>query len=245
MPDNALKRLADMRKPGRWLIAAIEGVEESNGMGRFDPGWFHPSDFGHECDAFLAFRFLGAPAIEAISARTRRIFDLGSARDVDLKRDIGLAGVSLIKEPEDRSIVIPAVYIRGELDEWVENPITKERFVVDIKTMRPDLWEKIEETLPSHKLQLHPYMFAKETYKGLILVENKGNQDLKCLTTDWENKTWQEKIVDRVYRILTELGFNRVQRNPVHCSSCPFFANGICTANQIQKLKEESGLNFA
>src|SRR3990170_4367967 len=117
-----------MSKPGNWLISAIEGVQESHGTGRRDPGFFHPSDFGNECDAYLAFKFLGAPAVQNIAARTQRIYDTGNARDKDLKRDIHKAGVSLIKKKEDRKIYIPSLRIRGELDEWVENPITHVRY---------------------------------------------------------------------------------------------------------------------
>lgn len=242
MVDSALKRLADVRKPGQWVIAALEGVQASEGTGRFDPGWFHPSDFGSDCDAFLAFRFLGAPSVSSISARTQRIFDLGNARDVSLREDMARAGVSLLKKPEDRNIVIEHLRIRGELDDWVQHPISKERFIVDYKTMRPDAWVELKEVKRDHFLQVHPYMYAKQTYKGLVLYENKGTQELKIMEANFDGQVWQKEIVERTERIISGLEKDHVNRNPVSCSGCPFFANGVCTTNNIRELKVASGL---
>lgn len=241
--DSALKRLgARSSNSGAWLIAALEGAQASEGMGRSDPGWFHPSDLGNECDAFLAFRFLGAPALKSISARSQRIFDLGNGRDEYLKKDMKNAGVSLIKKEADRHIEIPLLHLRGELDDLVQNPITKERYVVDFKTMRPEEFEALTEAKPSHVLQLHVYMFGKEVYKGYVLYENKGNQDFKIKEVNFNGVFWQAQIVQRLERILDGLDKDFVTRNPVHCSGCPFFANGICTSNNIKQLKERSGL---
>lgn len=257
MPDSALKRLANMSNPGNWLIASLEGAQAYNGPGRTDPGWFHPSSLGEECDANLAFRFLGAPGIEVIQPRLRRIFDNGSGRDLWLKQDAHKAGISLINEynepyicskcglknlKDDRHICIPLYHIRGDLDEWVKNPVTHRKYIVDFKTMRSDLFKALEAVKPDHHLQVHPYMFAKETYEGYVLYENKDSQELKCMPSNFENNKWQINIVQRIERILEGLELDVVYRNPTSCSQCPFFANGICTNNDIARLKEESGL---
>lgn len=230
-----------MRKPGRWLLDALEGAQASSGTGRDDPGWLHPSALGGDCDAQLAFRFLGAPAVQEISARTQRIFDLGSGRDAYLKADMARAGVSLIKKEEDRKILIQPLRIRGELDDWVQNPLTGDKYVVDYKTMRPEEWDELKEVKPAHHIQMHPYMVAKETFKGYVLYENKGNQELKLMPADFDNKIW-ESITARIKRIIERLDQGHVDRNPVSCTRCPFFKNGICSANQIESLKEKSGL---
>src|SRR6185436_13710227 len=104
--DSALKRLAGRSNPGTWYISVLEGVQASVSEGRQDPGYFHPSHFGEPCDANLAFWFLGAPAVNTISAKLQRIFDLGHGRDASLKLDTARAGISLIKKEEDRKIEI-------------------------------------------------------------------------------------------------------------------------------------------
>lgn len=243
MADSPLKRLADMRHQGRWLLSAIDGVLESTGKGRTDPGWFHPSSLSNPCDAFLAFQFLGAPSVQKITARQQRIYDLGSARDAALKKAVRKAGVSLIKHEEDRKIVILPYRIRGELDEWVENPISQERMVVDFKTINTNEFEALEFAKPDHVIQVHPYMFGKETYRGSVLYENKNNQEFKLFTFQFDMKFWQDGVVNRIDRILSELQQGFVRRTPPpNDSQCPFYH--MCSYASIPELKEKSGINF-
>lgn len=231
-----------MSHPGNWIIAALEGAQASSGTGRQDPGYFHPSGLGNECDAALAFAYLGAPAVESIAARTQRIYDYGNDRDGYLKIYMKIAGLSLITNEEERKINIPHLHIRGELDDWVKNPITGEKFVIDYKTMRSGLWKDLGGVTRGHLLQLHPYMYDKETYKGFVMYENKDTQELKAMPANFASRIWQNDISDRLLRILDGLEHNLVYRTPTHCTSCPFFANGVCTSNEIARLKEVSGL---
>lgn len=242
MADEALKRLAAMRKPGLWIIAGLESVQASNGPGRYDPGWFHPSDFGNECDAFLAFRFLGAPAIQNIAARSQRIFDNGSGRDEYLKRDMKKSGLSVIQNNKERKIVIELYRIRGEIDDLIRHPLTGELFIIDFKTMHHEAFKELNEAKVAHALQVMPYMFAKEVYKAFILYEDKDNQELKAMPANFDSKIWEEKFVQRIARILDGIDKNTVYRNPVSCSRCPFFESGVCAANRIEELKVASGL---
>lgn len=242
---------------GSWLIAAIEGAQESHGTGRDDPGFFHPSSFGNECDAYLAFRYLGAPAVSVVVPKLQRIFDDGNFRDERLKTYCAKAGISLCKPyptpitcpkcglkniKDNRHVCIPHLHIRGELDDWVENPVTKEQFVIDYKGMRDDYWKELTEVTHPHHLQLHPYMYDRETYKGYLIYENKNNQDIKPMVANFDGKIWKVEIQDRIERIIEGLDKGYVYRTPTSCSGCPFFANGVCTSNQIEKLKEQSGL---
>lgn len=241
--DSALKRLvARTTKSGAWLIAGLESVQETSGPGRTDPGYFHPSTFGNECDAFLAFQYLGAPGIQHIPARTQRIFDLGHARDKDLKKDMKKAGLSVIKNEEERKIAIPSLHVRGDLDDIVQNPVTKELYVVDYKTMRPDEYEALQEVKFWHHIQLLIYMFAKQINKGYVLYENKGTQEIKVKEANFDPKLWQSHVVERIQRVLDGLEGSYVNRNPVGCNRCPFNSNGVCAGNDIEGLKKRSKL---
>jgi len=232
-----------MRKPGNWLIAVLEGVQESNGTGRQDPGYFHPSDFGHVCDAYMAFKFLGAPAVEKIPARLRRIFDHGSGRDYYLKSDSKRAKISLIKKEEDRKIELPELHIRGELDEWVVNPANGRKYVVDFKTMNTTEFQQLTAVKPSHHKQVHPYMKAKETYEGIVLYEDKNDQSLKAMPADFDKNIWQDEIVNRVDRVLNGIRSGYIRRTPIaNESNCPFY--NICSFANIEKMLEESGLKI-
>lgn len=241
-PDSALKRLAGRSKPGSWFTSVLEGVQASVSPGRQDPGWFHPSHFGEQCDANLAFWFLGAPAVNEISARTQRIFDMGHGRDQWLKEDTQRAGISLIKEESERRIEIPQLRIRGDLDELVKNPLDGQVFVIDFKTIRPDAYKELTEVKHDHHLQVMCYEFGKGVYKGFVLYENKGDCEWKLFPADFDGKVWQTEIVDRITRILEGLEKDLVYRTPTSCNGCPFFKNAVCSSNEIRKLREQSGL---
>lgn len=213
---------------------------QSSGIGRHDPGFFHPSALGNNCDAALAFQYLGAPAIQVISAITQRIYDYGNEREDYLQKYT--KHISLIKKKEDRLIEVPHLKIRGELDNWIFNPITREQFIVDYKTMRSGAWKELSEVLHSHRLQLHPYQFAKQVYKGFVLYENKDTQELKAKPSNFDGQIWKTEISDRIERILSGIDKGVVYRNPTNCNRCPFYANSVCGGNQIEKLKEDSGL---
>jgi CRISPR/Cas system-associated exonuclease Cas4 (RecB family) len=245
MPDSPLRRLAALGTPaenGRWVIAGLESAQYSSGTGRDDPGWFHPSSLSHECEAYLAFRFLGAPAVQVIEPKTQRIFDLGSGRDEYLKRDMAASGISAITCEEDRHIEIPQLRIRGDLDDVVVHPRTGKLYVVDYKTMRKERWDELVVVYPGHHVQVHPYMAAKQTDKAYLIYENKNTQELKIKKADWDQNIWNE-IVAKIHRILVGIDNNYVNRNPAAgCSRCPFSANGVCLSNDIAGLKARSGL---
>lgn len=225
------------------MIAALESIQESNKPRRTDPGWFHPSELGNQCDAFLAFAFLGAPSLNPIPARTQRIFDNGSGRDYYLKTNMKQAGVSLIKKEADRKIEIPEYYIRGELDDWIINPATGRKYVIDFKTMRTDYFQALEAVKPDHHVQIHPYMFKKETYEGYVLYEDKNDQEFKIMQADFAPTIWQDGIVNRIDRVLTGIRNGVVSRNPpANDSRCPFYH--MCSVANVPKLLEESGLKI-
>lgn len=245
MADSSLKRLGQLGSvtastTGHWLMAAIDGADERRGPARTDAGWFHPSSLDHICDAYLAFSYLGVASEEVIPARLSRVFALGNARDLDLKKSVRRAGISLVEKERDRYIEIPEFKIRGSFDDHVAHPITKERYIVDFKTMRSDLWEALKEIMPAHHLQVHPYMFGVQTYKALLLYENKNTQEFKIKTGHFDNKIWHG-ITSRVLRILDDLDKGFVRRTPLpNDSQCPFYH--MCSYANIPKLKEESGL---
>lgn len=243
MSDNPLKALAGLRN-GNWLISAIESVQATKKEARTDKGWFHPSSLAHQCDAYLAFQFLGAPSVEVIPARLRRIFDNGSGRDEYLKQDVRNSGISLIKTEQDRKIEIPDLRIRGELDEFVRNPMDGSTMVVDFKTMNDREWQDLKEQKPSHTIQLQPYIYAKKADLGGVLYENKNDQNLKLYTAKFNTKLWNEGIVGRIRMILTQLRNGHTpQRTPLpNDSQCPFYA--ICSVTSFPQMAKESGLDL-
>lgn len=220
---NPLKRIIEMRGDA-WLLARVDGWLESKPSGRSDPGWFHPSDLGHPCDAYLLFTYLGLARKEIVPARTRRIFDLGNNRDIAWKGYTVSTGLSLIKKEAERKILLPEYRIRGELDDIVKNPDTGEVFVVDYKTANDRYWQDLKGPNGGHCLQVHPYMYAKGISQALILYENKNDQAVKVFRVDFDNDLWKT-ITKRLAGIIqvAEKGW-QPERKPIqNDSSCRYF----------------------
>ena len=199
--DSSLSRVLAQRT-GQWLISGVDDWLEANAEFRYDPGWFHPSSLSHQCDAFLAFAFMGTEAKGKPRARNRRILDNGTSRDEDWKRYLHESKISVYKHwggsPKERKLAsaeryieIPHMRIRGECDDVVTNRITKELSVFEFKTMNTDEWDKLRAPLPGHVTQVHPYMFAKGILQAIILYENKNNQDTKQYNIRFDGALWQ------------------------------------------------------
>lgn len=188
---------------------------------RVDPGWFHPSSLGNECDANLAFQFLGIyPKEDRFQPRTLRIFDNGHGRDQAWKVYLREAGVSLITAETDperrcpkcngrdwdgRHICIPELRIRGDFDDLVRNPLTGETGIFEFKTKKLSLFSKLVAPDPEYVIQVQPYMYAKEQAVTWQTYECKDDQELKTFRLPFNHIVWQQ-TVDRIHRILAMLG---------------------------------------
>lgn len=199
--DSALSRVLAQRT-GDWLLAAVDDYLEEGGEYRSDPGWFHPSALSHQCDAFLAFAYLGIEGKGKMRARTHRILDNGTSRDEDWKRYLHEAGLSIYKHwggsPEERelasaerAIEIPHAYIRGECDDVVYNPITRETSIFEFKTMNTEEWKKLRGPKSDHVVQIQPYMFGKGILQTIIVYENKDTQETKQYVRKFNGEIWR------------------------------------------------------
>ena len=106
-------------RTGEWLVANVDEYLERSEKPRVDPGWFHPSVLAHPCDAYLGFEFMGVKPRRKISARLRRIFDNGHARDRDWKRYLQRSSLSVVTENNPRNFALSSVCVRGECDDMV------------------------------------------------------------------------------------------------------------------------------
>lgn len=242
MAGSALKRLVNLRSPSDWLASMIDAHLAKPAVRNFDKGWFHPSSLGHQCDAYLAFAFLGVPGRETRSPRLIKILDNGSARDSDIKGYIADVGVSLITKPVERKVSLPAYRIRGEFDDRVRHPVGSETYVVEIKTMNSEQWRGLKEPTPEHRIQIHPYAFATQDYQGIFIYENKDTQEWKTFLQRFDWPLW-DRLLKRLDGILAGLRQGYVHRTPVaNDSLCPFYY--MCSTASVPDLVSNSGLEL-
>ena len=243
----------------RWLINAVEGWQAEDTAGnRRDPGWFHPSDLSHTCDAYLAFAFLGAPKRKDTDPRKRRVLDNGLSRDADWKRYLRESGLSIVprgvgadcpgcgwKNADGRHICIPEVRVRGEFDDLVQNQYTKEHRIFEFKTKNDNLWKKLAAPDPDHIVQVQPYMVARALINTDIVYENKDNQELKAFTIAFDRELWQSTI-ERIQRIIDMLanGYSPDRVPEPFETSCTFYP--ICATSHfpdmVERYKQERGI---
>lgn len=195
------------------------------------------------------------PKQEKVGAQLRRIFDNGNGRDLSWKEYLFKSGLSLVKSKKGvcpkcgdsradlgRHICMPEHAIRGEFDDLVRNPHDGSIEIVEIKTMREDLWKDLKGARGDHILQTYPYMKASGAERALIVYENKNNQDVKIFREPFLWKTW-EGLLARLAGIVLAIDNDWLpQRTPVaNEKGCPFY--WMCPVADIKKLKKEAGLD--
>lgn len=239
--DTPLKRIIGARGPS-WLVNHAESYIELqankyNGLSR-QRGWFSPSDLHNPCDAYLAFRYMAVEQRSKVSARLQRIFDVGNAADArikDMLRECGLSVIPAYKpKPSDtsndiywgekrlRQFELPDWRIKGEYDDKVQNPITREKFIVEIKTMNTDEFQALKAPKEDHIIQVQPYLYHDKEVAGVyFLYEDKNTQDWKPFVQGMDSGVWNA-TTDRLAYILDcldkgEMPMRRPQQYETRC----------------------------
>lgn len=236
---DGLRSLVAASRGDNWIGPAVDSwLVTSDDGDRIDPGWFHPSSLSHPCDAHLAFHWIGvAHEPRKADPVLMRIFDVGNQRDAAIKGYLKQSGLSIANKgsncdcvnakgkrmgEEPRHICIPSITIRGECDDIVENPVTHEPGIAEIKTKRSLLWSKLEVPDVSHAVQVHPYMYAKKMPVTFFIYENKDSQEWKIVRFQFDPALWNS-LVARLAAIIERLRQHQVQQKDFQkCTTCPF-----------------------
>ncbi len=223
-------------RTGEWLLAHVEEWHERSEKPRVDPGWFHPSSLSHPCDAHLGFEFMGVKPQQKFTARTLRIFDLGTGRHKDWGRYLRLSKASIVGPDCSLSFSIPNLCIRGECDDIIKNPLTGEISIFELKTMNSFQWKGLRIPLGDHMTQVHAYMAGKGIPATLIVYENKDTQEPKEFLVRFDAPTW-DRITERTQRIRAQIEEGVVpERRPARNeSSCRFYH--CCSTFDMRKFR--------
>lgn len=244
--NKQLTRLLGLNDPANWLADAVDEwlVRADAARPVREPGWFHPSSLGSECDAFLAFDYLGLPRQGNVNAENLRVLDHGVDRDLAWKRY--LRGAGLARRAEDkrdcdrcgkanvdyRHVCIPELRLRGECDEIVEHPVTGEEYIAEIKTKRQELFQRLSAPDHPHVLQVHAYMAALGIKNAFIVYENSNTKAVKVFPVQFDVTIWRG-VTERLERIRAQLESGvEPERTPSQWeTSCPFYR--ICSTTHL------------
>lgn len=209
-------------------------------------GVFSASDIGNKtgkslcgsypvgCGRLLYYRYIGAEPRDRIPPRTRRIFDTGTKIHEQLQGYLqniaaGSNGTEIfVKEAafnENNSHVANTYDIESTTDGvWtISVPDLSLRFGLEIKSMKDELFKKLNGPDASHVVQCHVYMACLDLPAMVVLYYNKNDSSLIEYTVLFQQKVWRaitskidyvrEHAIDEK-EPLQEVGY--------HCRTCRY-----------------------
>ena len=159
---------------------AKNDAEKVNGI----RDYFHISEVD-KCQRAIYYKMKGYPG-KGYSAGTYRKLENGDyvhRRLMSMITSIGVVIAAEIRIPEEK-------IFHGRADAIVS--IDNDPYVLEIKSMNSYAFKRLEDPDKAHLKQIQLYMHYFNIDKGIILVENKDNQELKEFVVAKDEKILQE-----------------------------------------------------
>ena len=186
-----------VKNQDRWFLKQIDSV-----LGYTRP-WkavqkFYPSALGNRCDRYLYFAYHGGLPAQEVTPQTQRIFDTGGAFETRMEKYLRKAGLFLAAE---QTLKFDNPPISGRYDFLIRYKAT-DRAIVELKTINArGLENLIDQPKPEHVIQLQIYLNLMGLKNGIVVYENKNDQDMKAFKIVKDKKVWDE-ILERCIRIM-------------------------------------------
>ena len=198
------------------------------------PGRLSPSSLGG-CMRMAAFRYVGMQGRVKKDPQRELIFDEGNwhhakwqYRMQDAELVLGSDTIQVLGCEEN--ITIPELYISGYYDNWLRLQLEngrKRNFVIDYKSINDNGYgwvSRSDEPIPEHVKQLTTYGKGLGAKWGIILYDNKNNQDFKVFVIKFENATWME-VADWCEEVLAQLNEEKLPPMSPDCNAGTFLYN--------------------
>tara|TARA_R110002020_G_scaffold246433_2_gene460204 strand:- start:641 stop:1036 length:396 start_codon:yes stop_codon:yes gene_type:complete len=122
----------------------------------------------------------------------------------------------------EQSVKLANPNISGRYD-FLLSHVTHGRILLELKSINTKGFEAlIEAPKPEHAIQLQIYLNLAGIDNGVVLYENKNDQELKAFKVDKDTKVW-DNIIERCIKIQNML---------------PLDAPNICTGDYFCACKE-------
>ena len=159
---------------------------------------FYPSLLGNTCDRYLYIAYNGAAPEQDITAQTQRIFDNGSY--LENRMDEYFTALNIILERE-KVVVLDTPPISGRVDFILKHEEYGEA-ALELKSINARGFGALNKgPKPEHVVQLQIYLNLLPMEKGILLYENKNDQQLKSFVLTKDIMTWQS-LLNRCYQIM-------------------------------------------
>ena len=199
---NPRKSSKRTKNQDRWLLKSIDNV-----LGRKNSppskGKFYPSNFGNPCDKYLYLAYNGLLDWDTIKPRIQRIFDHGGTFETRMKKYLEKANLYI---DDEVSIKYEDPPISGRIDFIITHEKHKEA-LLELKTIKDEDFKELKET-PKHEhlIQLQIYLNITNRDYGVVLYENKNDQNFKAFKVDRDEQVWQDilKRCEKIMNMTTE-----------------------------------------
>ena len=184
-------------KTDQWLMKQID-THLNNTQPPQRPTVFYPSLLGNTCDRYLYIAYNGMAPEQAITAQTQRIFDNGSY--LENRMDEYFTALDIVLERE-KVVKLDSPPISGRVDFLLKHS-THGEIALELKSINTrGFGALMKGPKPEHVVQLQIYLNLLPMDKGIILYENKNDQQLKSFVIDKDINEW-ESLLDRCHKIM-------------------------------------------
>lgn len=179
---------------------------------------FYVTDAG-KCPRAIYFKFKKYPRKEP-EARILRIFDHGDYTHMRIMSVLFSLGI--VRAVEVR--IPPQEMISGRADAIID--FEGKPYVVEIKSSSRYKFEKLQEPEPDHQKQLQLYLHYLKIPQGIMIYEDKDNQELKEFLVEYDSGL-VEKILDDFKTLKKQIENNEIPPipkdiEPWRCEYCEY-----------------------
>ena len=190
----------DNGNDGAWLTKQIDlHLENPIFENRKDSkGVFYASGLGNTCDRALFLLYHGLLPQSSVNAQLQRIFDHGHSTEARFRTYFERMRAFVADEVPARIEHPP---IHGRADFILTFPrLGIKRLILELKTINDNGFGRLVEPKPEHTIQLQCYLNILNYQQGIVLYENKNNQNLKSFYLEKDENIFKD-IIARCRRI--------------------------------------------
>ena len=196
-----------------WLLSEIDSFLGHTSH-RTNKGVFYPSSLGNPCDRFLYMAYNGLLPSQEIEPTLQRIFDCGDYLGYRFEKYFEKMGVLLSTES---SVKCTMPNISGRIDFIIKHRDFAQA-VIELKSINSRGFKALlDRPKPEHFIQIRIYLNLSNIEHGIVLYENKNDQQVKAFVVKRDEKVWT-KLQERCFKVMN------MESMPLKCTGlkyCP------------------------
>jgi len=180
-----------------WLLSEMESFLGHTSQKKRE-GVFYPSSLGNPCDRFLYLSYHGMLPGQEIAAVLQRIFDCGDSLGLRFEKYFANMGLLLATESP---VKCESPSISGRIDFIIKHKDFPQA-VIELKSINTRGFKALlDRPKPEHVVQIQIYLNLANIEHGILLYEDKNDQQLKAFVVKRDEKVWT-KLQERCFNVI-------------------------------------------